>query len=133
MKLESALNKFSEYCNPRKSVTILLHNFCSYRQLEGQSFHDFITELKKLSTESEFENLRDSLIKDMIFCGTNDNVLRERLLRESDLTLSRAISAGHVAEVTRKHVREILQSQPTADFHKINKLRKSCHQAPNEK
>ena len=47
----------------------------------------------------------------MIICGTNDNAFRERLLRESDLTLSRAISAGHAAEVAQKHAREILQFQ----------------------
>ena len=133
MTLEPVLNKFSEYCNPKKNVTILRHNFFTYRQLEGQSFHNFITELKKLSAECEFENLRDSLIKDMIVCGTNDNAFRERLLRESDLTLSRAISAGHAAEETRKHAREILQSQSGADLLKINKLHKPRHQIPNEK
>ena len=47
MKLEPVLNKLSEYCNPRKKVTFLRHKFFTYRQLEGQSFHDFITELKK--------------------------------------------------------------------------------------
>ena len=82
-----------------------------YRQIECQSLHDFITELKKLSAECEFENLRDSVIKDMIVCGTNDTAFRETLLRESDLTLSRAISAGHTAEETQKHAHEILQSQ----------------------
>ena len=133
MTLEPVLNKFSEYCNPRKNVTILRHKLFTYRQLEGQSFHDFITELKKLSAECEFENLRDSLIKDMIVCGTNDNAFRERLLRESDLTLSRAISAGHAAEETRKNTREILQFQLAADLHKIHKLRKPRHQVPNEK
>ena len=50
-----------------------------------------------------------------------------------DLTLSRAISAGHAAEETRKHVREVVQSQSTTNFHKINEIRKHCHQAPNEK
>ena len=45
----------------------------------------------------------------MIVCGTNDNSLRERLLRESELTLPKAISAGHAAEETRKHAREILK------------------------
>ena len=74
MTLEPVLNKFSEYCNPRKNVTILCHKF---------------------------------LIKDMIVSGTNDNAFHERLLRESDLTLSRAISAGHAAEKTQKHAREI--------------------------
>ena len=51
MKLETVLNKFSKYCNPRKNVTILRHNFFTYRQPEGQSFNNFITELKKLSDE----------------------------------------------------------------------------------
>ena len=65
----------------------------------------------------------------MIVCGTKDNSLRERLLRECDLTLSKAISAGHAAEETSKHVREILRSQPTAVIDKIfkKKLNKSSH------
>ena len=69
----------------------------------------------------------------MIVCGTNDNAFRERLLRESDLTLSKAINAGHVAEETRKHACEILQFQSGATLHKINKLRKHRHQVPNGK
>ena len=27
MRLKSVLQKFSEYCNPRKNITILRHNF----------------------------------------------------------------------------------------------------------
>ena len=75
------------------------------------------TELKKLSAEYEFEILRDFLIRNMIVCGTNDSdVFRERLLRESDLTLLGAISAEHAAEETRKHACKIRQSQSTADL-----------------
>ena len=97
MKLVPVLEKFSEYCNPRKNFTILRHKFLIYRQHEGESFHDFVTELKKLSSECEFEGLPNSLIKDMIVCGANDYSLRERLLRESELTLPKAISAGYAA------------------------------------
>ena len=70
----------------------------------------------------------------MIVCGTRDNSLRERLLRECDLTLSKAISAGHAAEETRKHAREILRSQPTADIDTIfkKKLNKSSHNTRNQ-
>ena len=56
------------------------------------------------------------------------NSLRERLLRESELTLPKAISAGHAAEETRKHAREILQSNETIDLHKISKHSKSRSQ-----
>ena len=68
----------------------------------------------------------------MIFCGTNENAFLERLLRESDLTLSRAISAGHAAEETRKHAREILQFQSAAEFYKINKLHKPLTKLPTK-
>ena len=77
MRLASVLEKFSEYCNPRKNNAVLCHKFFTYRQHEGKNLHDFVTELKKLSSECEFETLHDSFIRDMIVCGTNDNSLRE--------------------------------------------------------
>ena len=75
--------------------------------------------------DCEFETLYDSLIKNMIVCGTNNNSLRERLLHDSELTLPKAISAGHAVEETRKHAREILKSNENIDLHKISKHSKS--------
>ena len=93
-----------------------------------------MAELKKLNSECEFDNLQGFLVKDMIVCGTKDNSLCEGLLRECDLTLSKAISAGHAAEETRKHAPEILISQPSADIDKIfkKKLNKSNHNTHNQ-
>ena len=98
MKLAPVLHKFSEYCNPRKKIIIPRHNVFTYRQQEGQNFYDFVTELKMLSSECQFRNLQDSLIKDMIVCDAKDNSLRDRPLQEYHLTLFKAISAGHVIE-----------------------------------
>ena len=64
----------------------------------------------------------------MIVCGKNDNSLRERLLREYELTLPKAISAGHAAEETRKHARETLKLNETIDQHKISEHSKSSSQ-----
>ena len=50
-----------------------------------QNLHDFVTELKKWSSECEFNNLQDSLMKDIIICGTKDHSLHECLLQECDL------------------------------------------------
>ena len=128
------LYKFSEYCNPKKNITILRHKFFTYSQQESQNFQSFVTEVKKLSSEWEFDKLQDSLIKDMIVCGIKDNSLRERFPRECDFTLSKAISACHAAEETRKYAREILRSQPTADIDKNfkKKLNKSSHNIRNQ-
>ena len=115
MRLVSVSGKFSDYCN-----LSFLNKFFTYQRHEGQNFHDFVTELKKLSSECEFENLLDSLIKAMIVCGTNDNSLREHLLRKSELTLPKVISAGHAAEETPKPPKT-LKSNETIDLYKISK------------
>ena len=52
MKSTYVLHKFLEYCNPRKNITILRHGFFTYTQEEGQNFHDFVTELRKLKVTS---------------------------------------------------------------------------------
>ena len=72
-----------------KSETILCHKFFAYGQQADQNLHDFVTELKRLSSKCEFDNLHDSLMKDMIICGTKENSLHERLLQECDPTLSK--------------------------------------------
>ena len=38
MTLEPVLNKFSEYCHPRKNVTILRHNFSRLDNLKARVF-----------------------------------------------------------------------------------------------
>ena len=120
-KLDTVLEKFTAYCNPRKNITIIRHKFFTYKQQEGQSFNDYIIELKKRSSECEFGNLQDSLVKDMIVCGVIDNSLRERLLRDADLTLDKAIASGHAAEETRLHAKELNSFQNNVEVNKVSR------------
>ena len=78
LDLTLLIKKFDEYCTPRRNITILRYKFFTYKQFEGQLFSDFLTELKKLSDECEFENLKDSLVKDMIICGITKRTSSER-------------------------------------------------------
>ena len=59
--------------------------------------------------------------------STRGNSPRERLLRQCDLTLSKAINEGHADEETLKHARKIVKSQSASDIDKIfkKKLNKS--------
>ena len=68
----------------------------------------------------------------MIVCGTNDNSLRQRLLCEYELTLPKAISAGHAAKETCKHAHKIFKSNETIDLHKISKHSKSRSQTSTQ-
>ena len=41
------IGKFEEYCNPRTNETFLRYKFFTTKQLDSQSFDDFVTDLKK--------------------------------------------------------------------------------------
>ena len=62
----------------------------------------------------------------MIEIGITDNHLRQRLLREPDLTLESALKLGHAYEKTKKHTLELrwdFTQNPEID--QIYKFRKS--------
>ena len=101
------VQKFQDYCSPRKNITFMQHKFFTCKQRDGQSFDEFVTELRKHSADCEFETLCNSLIRYIIICGINDNHLHERLLRETELTLQKAVQLGHAAEETKRHVKEL--------------------------
>ena len=83
MKFGKVIEKFDAYCEPRKNLTFIRHKFFTYKQQDGQSFDDFVTELKSKAIQCEFGDLKDQLVKDMIVCGVMDKKLKERLLREN--------------------------------------------------
>ena len=61
MKFKVVVQKFQDYCSPRKNITFMQHKFFTCKQRDGQSFDEFVIELKKRSAVCEFETLRDSL------------------------------------------------------------------------
>ncbi|XP_055872154.1 uncharacterized protein LOC129923716 [Biomphalaria glabrata] len=98
--LHCILNKFEKYCLPRKNVTIERHVFFQRSQHEGESFDNFVTDIKLKAKTCEFDLLKDSLIKDRIVGGIRNENTRARLLREPDLDLNKAENICRAAEET---------------------------------
>ena len=51
--------------------------------------------------------LKQSLLRDRIVCGITNTNLRERLLRESELTLEKCLSVCRAAEVSKVNVKNL--------------------------
>ena len=83
---------FQNYCNPRKNITFERHKFNTRNQEQGETIDQYATELRKLASTCQFKDLRDGLIRDRMICGIDNQTIRERLLRESDLTLEKALN-----------------------------------------
>ncbi|GFN74230.1 Pol polyprotein [Plakobranchus ocellatus] len=108
------MQKFEEHCKPKRNLIYDRHQFLTKQQQEGESFDQFVTELKRLSADCEFRELKDSLIRDRIICGIRSAQLKERMLRDSDLTLDKAISLGRAEEKAKQQLVEMRETKVEA-------------------
>lgn len=117
-KVDKVLAKFEKYCSPKKNVVFERHIFNTRKQGLSEKVDTFVTDLKILARSCEFENLHDSLIRDRIVCGINSDTVRGRLLRESELTLQKAIDICRAAETSSSqlHVLSMNGHESTVNF-----------------
>ena len=69
MTLKTVLDKFKEYCNPKKNATLEKFHFNQCNQCSGETIDHYVTKLKQLRLNCEYDELRDSLIRDRIIFG----------------------------------------------------------------
>ena len=95
-----------------------------------------MTELRTLLAECAFENLRYSLIKDVIICGVTDRALRERMLREPTLVLTTSIKLGLAAEQTKEHAKQLTtltdRSISRINYHRWKEPKQDSAGAPSK-
>ena len=111
MKRQKIIDKFDMYCEPVKNITYIRHRSFTCKQIEGQRFDEYLTELKKRALDCEFGDLREDLIKDILICGIHDCKLRERLLRMPKVTLKDATEQGLASEEIKRHSLEFNNNQ----------------------
>lgn len=143
LDFEVVMYKFDKHFRPKKNVTFQRYKFFTSSQKEGQKVEDFVTDLRAKANHCEFEQLKESLIKDILVCGVASTQVQERLLREPEpLHLDRAIEICRSAEETKYQIEEMQASNNASgnnvsmDVNWVNKNRKSYTnsntQSPNE-
>ena len=123
MKYTKGVEQFEAYFGPRKNVTHSRFKFFTYRQELGQSFDDYHNQMRKLSTDCELLELRESLLKDMLIIGLSDKNLQERLLRENNVSLDRTVEICRTVEITRSQA-NIIQNGVSSDLN-VDEIRKN--------
>ena len=107
-RVDKVLDKFAEYCQPRVNVPFERFKFNSRCQGVGEPFDQFVTALRQLTSKCDFANVtEDGLLRDRIVFGINNQKLKERLLREADLTLSRTLEICRAAELSSAQLKEV--------------------------
>ena len=106
-KLDDIIDKFDAHCNPSVNEVVERYRFFARNQGVSEAIDSYVTELKLLAKTCNFGTLRDSLIRDRIVCGLNDAGMRERLLREKNMTLDKCVQLCRAAELSRETIKAI--------------------------
>lgn len=122
--VKDAMRRFDELWNPKRNETVARYAFFTRDQATGENVDEYVTELRVLASTCNLEQLKDSLIKDRIVCGTNDNGLRERLLREEDLTLEKCLKICRASELSRENWKT-LQGQTLNEVYSVKEEKTS--------
>ena len=118
--LDKIQQKFEEYCNPQKNETFERHVFKSRIQGPAESVDQFVTDLRVKAASCNFGMLTDSMIRDQIVSGIRSNQVRERLLREPDLSLMKAVKYCRAYEVSSLHMQDLSLEEKDKESHAVS-------------
>ncbi|XP_059056190.1 uncharacterized protein LOC131850050 [Achroia grisella] len=118
--VDDVLKQFDEVFLPRKNLTVERHIFFTRDQEEMESIEQYVFELNKMAAKCEFKDLCSDLVRDRLICGIRNGAIRERLLREPDLTLSKAVDVCKLAELSRVQATNIKTENTEYNVHEIN-------------
>ena len=81
-KIAPVLQKFAEYCQPRKNVPFERYRFNRRSQEPGETYDQYRTALRKLGEGCKFEAITpDEVLRDRLVFGVRDDKVSERLLK----------------------------------------------------
>ena len=99
-------------------------------QESGEPYEQYKTALRKLSEACEFDTITpNEILRDRLIFGIHDTKVRERLLRENNLTLAKTDEICRAAESMTEQMRIVGQSSSSATSD--HALRQSVGQKKN--
>ena len=106
------LDKLETYVQPQKNKRIARHKLKLRKQSTGESFDNFVKDLRLILMDCEYTD-PDNILIDSIIDGVHAKKLQERLLdRGEELTLAKAIEIGQQYEMSQKQVRVVRDEEP---------------------
>ena len=113
---------------PRSNKVFARHEFHLRVQQAGESFEQFLTELKLLVKDCGHAD-PDEMVRDRVVIGCYSSKAREKLIHEgSDLKLEKAIDVARTEEISQAQLQTMATENPS-----INSVKTKKQKTPVEK
>ena len=115
----TVVEKFDSYFVKRRNLIFERAKFNRRRQEKGEPVNDFIMDLYRLAEHCSYGTLHDELIRDRIVVGLRSAALSEKLQRDADLTLEKAVQMAREDEIIKKQLRSNFQDDKSGPRGKL--------------
>ena len=117
--LVRVVGKFKAHLEAKKNPIMAAVKFDRRRQLQGETFDSFVTDLKLLARGLDMTET-NKLIRNAIACKSLDERVRQRCLEKSkNLTLEMAIDIGRMFEATKDGMQVMSGEDPKVEVNKL--------------
>lgn len=131
--LPAVLSKFEDYCTPRKNETYERYVFRNRMQKETESIEQYVTDLRLKSQSCNFGTLCNSMIRDQIVIGVQDKRVRMLLLKETELTIEKAVGICQAAESAKIQLKSFENESEIAAVDTVQKQKKRFDKRQTQK
>ena len=117
LKIETIMEKFDSHFIPKVNTTYERYCFFKRQQLIDENIESYYSCIKILAKSCAFKDMKESLIRDNIIIGMNDETLRQRFLQEScskELTAEQIVESCKMKQISRQQNEEITR-KPTIE------------------
>ena len=121
-KIDVLFRRFEDYCRSKQNVTMERFKFNTRSQAADETINQYVTALKLLARSCSIGVLEDELIRDRVVCGILSERVQQRLLREQDLTLDKAMSICQAEEESQKQMKLLGEEGPETGIHTVRRL-----------
>lgn len=122
-KYEAVIEEFEQYCTLRKNETYERYVFRNRPQKESESIEQYVTDLRLKRQSCNFGTLCDSMIRDQIVIGEQDKRVSMQLLKETDLTLERAIKICQASECAMAQLKPFSEEKETTEVDAVQRAK----------
>ena len=105
--------KLTEHFEPKKNKEYAVYVFRQAKQTDGESMDEFVTRLRQLASDCEFQD-KDGEIKSQIIQCCSSNRLRRKALKTPNITLTNLLDEARSLEISESQALGIESTQVLA-------------------
>ncbi|KAJ8375109.1 hypothetical protein SKAU_G00056890 [Synaphobranchus kaupii] len=119
-KYDTAREAIQNFFTPKVNVVAERYRFRQRSQRPGETTDQFVAALKELVTTCQFGTMEEEMIRDQLVEKTNSARIRERLLMEVPLTLSKATTIARQIETAVTEAKAMCKGAADSTVHAVH-------------